>query len=373
MKKNITNCYISDEKRTKLESEMIYIYQPKSGWMYSHHPHITWFNDRFIAIWSNGRCNEDDVGQRVLISTSEDYYHWSAPIPLVDSMPGKYSEVVLTAAGFHTDNDSLVAYIGKYEYKPERVINNSRLEGDDGHMDTTVLALTTKDGLNWNQPTDLKIPIVPNHGPQKIMSGRLIISGNIMFPYSDDPSGLKGWKTTGIYPKSFENDIFDDSEGLHIVNKMMNREVQLCEGSFYQTDDEVIHMMLRSNTEKLWVTESYDNGMTWDEPKITDFTDNSTKFHFGRLSDGRFYYVGSPDPEPRWARNPLVLSLSHDGICFNKHYILKDETYVQSSQGLYKGGCYGYPHTIEHDGYLYVTFSLAKEGIAVIRLNIKNL
>ncbi len=115
----------------------------------------------------------------------------------------------------------------------------------------------------------------------------------------------------------------------------------LCEGSFYQTDDGVLHMLLRTTgpgyAGKLWVTESRDDGTTWSSPVETGFTDNNTKFHFGRLPDGRFYYVGCPDPEPRGARNPLVLSLSEDGVRFDRHFILADEEYVQRRPGQAQG------------------------------------
>jgi acetylornithine deacetylase/succinyl-diaminopimelate desuccinylase-like protein len=43
------------------------------------------------------------------------------------------------------------------------------------------------------------VPVNPNHGPQRIASGRLILAGNISFPYTDDPTGLAGWRMTGIY------------------------------------------------------------------------------------------------------------------------------------------------------------------------------
>ncbi len=46
---------------------------------------------------------------------------------------------------------------------------------------------------------------------------------------------------------------------------------------------------------KLWLTESKYDGATWGKPVETTFTDNDSKFHFGRLPNGKFYYVGIPD------------------------------------------------------------------------------
>ena len=363
----ITNNYDPNEKRPHAEVESLYLYRPLIEWTYSHHQSITRFKGRFYAIWSNGRVNEDDVGQRVLMSSADEFDRWDDPHPLIDPTPGKTSELVLTAAGFHEHEGTLVAYAGKYEYAPERLEAGTRKRGDMGHQDTGLLAVTTSDGRRWTEPRDLGLPIVPNHGPQPTSSGRLIISGNISYPYSDDPAGLSGWTMTGIYPAEMADEIYDDSESFWIVQERTGRPVGLCEGSFYQTDDSVLHMLLRSGTDKLWVTESRDDGATWSEPVPTEFTDNGTKFHFGRLPDGRFYYVGSPDPEPRGRRSPLVLSVSEDGESFDRHLILGDDEYEMKREGMHKGGQYGYPHTMVDDGWLYVIISRRKEAVEVIR------
>jgi hypothetical protein len=352
----------------RLPVERAWLYQPETEWFYSHHPHLTFFNGRHFAIWSNGRQDEDAPGQRVLFSTSADFRAWTPPVPLLDAQPGRHSERVLTAAGFHQHAGRLVAYIGSYEYRPDVLENGRRRPGDQGHMDTTLLAMTTPDGVHWDGPVDLRVPIIPNHGPQATASGRLIISGNISFPYTDDPSGLSGWRMTGLYPATMAANIVDDSESFWQVKAAMGWPVGLCEGSFYQTDDGVLLMLLRSNGERLWVTESRDDGATWSEPLPTAFSDNATKFHFGRLPDGRFYYVGCPDPEPRWRRSPLVLSLSEDGLRFDRHFVLADSPYVQHAEGLHKGGEYGYPHTWIQDGTLHVIVSRKKEAVEVLQV-----
>ncbi|NLA52480.1 MAG: exo-alpha-sialidase, partial [Alcaligenaceae bacterium] len=243
----ITNLYNANNKRPKLQTEKVYIYQPERDWSYSHHASITFFKEKFYAIWSNGRINEDDLGQRVLISSSENFYDWTEPKPLIDSKMGKHSEVVLTAAGFHQYQGTLVAYYGQYEYKPDNIENGACKKLGTGHMDTSLFAVTTTDGRTWSEPINMNVPIVPNHGPQRIASGRLIISGNIMYPYTDDPTGLSGWQQTGIYPADWV-DVYDDSEGFILLKERMGWETGLCEGSFYQTPDGVIHMLLRSGT-----------------------------------------------------------------------------------------------------------------------------
>lgn len=355
--------------RRKLEVERTTIYQPDQEWTYSHHASITHYKGRYYAIWSNGHEHEDYPGQRILIASSADFAEWTEPEPLVGPLDGKHSEVTLTAAGFHQHDDELIAYYGLYEYTAEATARGI-IAGKE-HEDISLWAMSTRDGQTWSTPRNLDVPVVPNHGPQPTKSGRLIIAGNIAFPYSDHPDGLSGWTMTGIYPPSMAATIFDDPSAFWFVQAEAGWPAALCEGSFYETDDGVLHMLLRTTgpayAGKLWVTESHDEGTTWSTPVETSFSDNDTKFHFGRLPDGRFYYVGSPDVEPRGARNPLVLSLSSDGIHFDTHMILADEEYTQRRPGLHKGGLYGYPHTILHDGHLCVIVSLRKEAVAVMR------
>ncbi len=372
----ISNSDYSASTAERLSAERAWLYCPDTEWTYSHHASLVHYNGRFIAMWSNGRRNEDAPGQRVLFATSGDFMNWSVPVPLLAVQQGKSSERVLTAAGFHQYGGRLVAYVGSYEYRPEFLEEDGgRRQGDAGHMDTTLLAMTTTDGEDWGGPVDLQIPIIPNHGPQRTGSGRLIISGNISFPYTDDPSGLSNWQMTGIYPETMADSIVDDSESFHLVTDAMKWPVPMCEGSFIQTDDGVLHMLLRTNTERLWSSVSHDDGCCWSDPAPTGFSDNATKFHLGRLPDGRFYYVGCPDAEPRWQRSPLVLSLSSDGFCYNQHYILADGAtpYEQKVQGLHKAGDYGYPHTLIHEGALHIIFSRRKEAVEVLRVPLSSL
>lgn len=341
--------------------ERVFLYQPETEWTYSHHASITHFNGRFYAIWSNSRQDEDAPGQRVLISTSADFRNWSQPRPLVDSVTDAQGvERVLTASGFHEHAGVLTAYVGNYGPQKES---------------THLQALSTTDGETWGAVWNVGLPVCPNHGPQRAASGRLIISCNISFPYTDDPSGLTGWKMSGLYPDSMAATIEDDPFSFREVAQAQGWGVALCEGSFYQTDDGVIHMLLRDSTQPtaqrtLWVTESWDDGATWSQPVKTAFSDTRAKFHFGRLRDGRFYSVSNPVGE---GRNPLVLSLSRDGVVFNRHYLLADSSYEMKRAGRAKNGEYGYPHTMIHGAFLYAIVSRRKEAVEVIRMPLAEL
>jgi hypothetical protein len=91
------------------------------------------------------------------------------------------------------------------------------------------------------------------------------------------------------------------------------------------------------------------------------------------LHDKRFYYVGIPDTLHHYDRNPLVLAISNDGKNFNQQYVIANSIYQLKKEGLWKGGQYGYPHTIIHDGFMYVIISRQKEAVELIRFKLKQL
>ncbi len=348
--------------RTMLPTERQVIWQPGAGWTYAHHAHLTYFAGRLIAIWSNGRRDEDAPGQRVMISSSADSTTWSPAVPLLDVLCDDAGcELVLTAGGLHHHAGHLVAYVGSYA---------------DGVVDPHLFALTSSDGVTWSAVRDLHLPVIPNHGPQRLQSGRLVIAGNISFPFTDDPYGLSGWTMSGIYPAGRAG-IHDDPGIFWRVREWQDWPVALCEAAVLQTDDGTVHALLRSTGHgfmgRLWSTASRDNGATWSAPRESGFSDCDTKFHLGRLPDGRFYYVGCPDPREQHVRSTLVLSLSRDGAVFDQHAIIADEPWIMTTPGRSKHGDYGYPHTVIHDHHLYVIISRQKEAIEVIRIPLASL
>jgi len=335
------------------------IYVPEKTWLYNHHPAIIHFKNHFIAIWSSGAIDEDAPGQQVVYSTSADFFHWSYPAVLAAPRLVNNTLTVLTAAGLYQHKGTLVAYYG--EYTKDR-------------KNTHLWAKSSHDGMQWTPAIDMHLPLIPNHGPQHTQSGRLIISGNFLFPFTDDPSGLSGWKLSSFYPDSLWSQ--DNSATFYSPAAKLGLP-PLCEGSFFQTDNHILHMLLRVTGKgwkgRLWLTQSGDNGLNWTRPIATSFSDNDSKFHFGRLPDRRFYYVGIPDTLSHYERNPLILSLSENGKEFHKHYLIASELYHLKKPGLWKGGQYGYPHTMVYNGYLYVIISRQKEAIETIRFSLRQL
>ena len=342
------------------------VYNPVQGWSYAHHASLVVFQGKLLAMWSNGCINEDDVGQRVLIASRHTDGSWTAPRVLIDAESSGNPLHVLTAAGMYVHKDTLIAYIGCYEYDQATLTSGGNRQPVDGHHQNTRLGyVTSKDGVQWSSIVWTNLRMIPNHGPRQTSTGRVIITGNISYPYTDDVSSLSGYTVTGIYGQSFADGVVvDDSETIHRVTKENGWDARLlCEGAFYETEDKVLHMLLRSNSRCLWCTESADDGATWSEPFPLDFTDDGSKFDVGRLPDGRYFYVGNT--VVGGGRNPLMLCLSNDGIVFDTHVILRDEDQPQRFEGMHKGGLYAYPHACVFEDTLYIIHSVHKEAIDI--------
>jgi hypothetical protein len=352
---------IALEKAARPPVESAMLYEPtENDWKYSHHQSLAVFQRQLFAIWSDALRDEDSPGQRVLYAVRSGTGVWGRPRLLFQPDIDPDGRLrILTAAGFHAHGGTLVAYAGDYSID---------------RKSTRLLARTSTDGKIWSAAADLHVPVCPNHGPQPTASGRLIIAGNTAFPYTDDPTGLSGWKMAGVYPPSMEPFQDNPSTFWDVAQRM--RWPNLCEGALYQTDDSLLHALfrvtglLKTPSANLWESHSADNGATWSRPCETAFSNTDAKFHFGRLPDGRFYWVGNPVGN---GRMPLVLSLSRDGLRFDRHYILGEKHYQRRFEGHAKGGEYGYPHSVIHDGRLYVIVSRQKEAVEVLSVALADL
>ena len=370
----ITNCWGSAET-TVVRTEEVVIFHGVERALYSHHHQIVSLDGRLYATWDNADVHEDSAGQRMMIATSDDDgATWSAARPLIGRRPGEFGEAVVTSMGLRVHDGRMIAYWGHYDYTAEaHRLLLEQTTGLNGKADLSVrwhqnvftgIHVSDDAGETWHEAGRID-RFIPNLAPHELASGRLVIPGQMWYPWTDDPAGIDGWTVAGV-PRLPEDHV-DCTQGFWYAKASRGDAYTCCEGSCYQTDDGVVHMMLRTETDRLAVTESHDNGVTYGEPMLTDFTDCHCRFHFGRLPDGRWFATSCPEPGSH--RTPLVLATSDDGVRFDRHYVIGGEpNRPPRAVGIQKFGRYGYPSWHISGDTMYVIYSIAKEDIAMVRV-----
>ncbi|MFO1446774.1 MAG: exo-alpha-sialidase [Opitutaceae bacterium] len=370
----ITNAW-GRARTTKVPTEEYTIFKGFAGQSYSHQSQLTSHEGKLYATWSLGLRDEEGPGQRMVMAVSDDLGQtWGKPITIAPYRRGLYSDTTVISSGLRIHGDLFIAYNGEWERKQVGL----NADGTRNRQNTTDLFLNSRTearisrdrGLTWSNPLLIAAGFVNYMPPVPLRGGRLIFPGNLAHLITDDPTGLTDWRRTAVpgIPHHYVDDYFNKAVG----RQLAGNDFECTEASSFQTDDGVIHMMLRNDTGFLMsVSESRDNGESWSKPRLTDYTDVRCRAQFGRLADGRFFGMNCPkssSPTNVRHRTPAVLATSMDGVSFDRHYILGDEPEgIPSFDGLYKHGRYGYPYLHVHGEHGFMIFSRNKEDICVSR------
>ena len=377
-KSPITNCW-GDVKPVKIPVDNFIVFKGKIGLGYNHQPQLTTHQGRLIATWTMGVRDEEGPGEDVVFSVSDDQGKtWSPARVIKSAQPGRAAKTIEVSTGIRSFGDTMVAYSGHWDRAPEGIQPDGfRTKSDDPVevlRDVRTEACVSDDGgKNWSTPVVVAPNITNYMTPFTTQSGRIILPGNLTFPWTDDPLGLTGWNWSGI--PGLAEGVQDTYCNMHEINRLGKTGQLYNEACCYQLANGVLRMMLRNEQKphRLGVCESYDNGITWTTPELTDYIDSVCRAHFGRLPDGRYFGMTCPNPIVL-RRTPAILALSEDGNVFDKHYVIGDDVQEKPRyQGSAKGGRYGYPYLHVDGEYGYVIYSIYKEDIGVTRFRLDDL
>jgi hypothetical protein len=374
----ITNSW-GQARTTRLDLPEISVHVATPGAAYSHHPHLLSHQQTLFATWSVGDRDEDQLGQRMVMSRSiDDGLTWSPAQTILAPEPAEFGPGIVTAEGLFIDHDgAFYALAGYYERTYLGMLmyyaaggNGSMSPDFDSFANPHTRVLRSDDaGLTWREI--VRLPnVFPNLGPMRTRGGRIVSPGNVGIAYTDDIADPTAWKRASL-PR-LPVDFRDDPEGFSRMTSLRGDAFGCMEMSCFELADGTLRAMFRTNKHRLASADSTDAGQTFSEPKLTDYTDANSRHHFGRLPDGR--YFGLSTPVPRSPRTPLVLALAADGATFDRHFIIGDQPNTLARMpGMHKYGRYGYPFLCVHRHCAMLIYSVNKEDIRLMRIPMSQL
>ena len=308
----------------------------------NQHNYLVHHNGKFWIMWSDGPGVEDRVGQRVAFATSTDGLDWSEPKFITPYPPNSKPNSPI----YNTRSEKGFRYIsrGFWQRDGELLALVSIDEADKffGHgLELRAFMLNPQDEI-WEDIGVVYDNTINNFPPKMLPSGEWMMTRR---SYKRDVYMLTG----GI--KSF------DKWESHPVVSHDESALMPEEPYWWILPDGNLLALFRDNAGSGYLFRAFstDEGRTWSRPVRTDFPDARSKFNGLKLSDGRFILVSNPNHKKR---DPLALSISNDGMVFNKMGYLIGGRRVD------------YPHIIEHNGYLLIAFSGNKQSVEILKINI---
>ncbi|MFA7473733.1 MAG: exo-alpha-sialidase [Spirosomataceae bacterium] len=312
----------------------------------NQHNYLDYYDGKYWIMWSDGPGIEDRVGQRVKFATSTDGVLWSEPRYLTPNPPGAER-----AGLYGTRSDRGFRYIARgFWQRDGEFLALASLDEAAGFFGPSLELRAFRYDKKWDQWEDIGVVqtnAINNFSPKKIPTGEWMISrrkhdytkSGVEFLVGGIES-ISSWKS---YPV------------LGSANELAAEEPY-----WWVLPDNNLVALFRDNKGSGYLFRSFstDNGRTWSTPVRTNFPDARSKFSGTRLKDGRYVLVSNANPKKR---DPLVLSISDDGIIFNKMYYLVGGRHVD------------YPHVMEHDGHIFVAFASGKQTVEVIKIRLSDI
>ncbi|GAA5222317.1 exo-alpha-sialidase [Membranihabitans marinus] len=315
----------------------------------NQHNYMIFHEGQFWLMWSDGPGVEDRVGQVVKYATSPDGLEWTEPKMLTPYPPnsGPSSEY------YNTRTDKGMRWIARgFWLRDGELLALATLDEAKGFFGPSLELRSftfNKQSGSWEDAGLIYDNAINNFAPKKIPSGEWMMSRRA---YDYVEKGVD-FMVGGLTSK-------DDWEVYPVLGT--NSELSAEEPYWWVLPDGKSLMALFRDNKKsgyLYRAFSTDNGRNWSTPVKTNFPDARSKFHGLRLSDGRYILVSNPNPEKR---DPLAISISDDGMVFNKMGYLTGGRHID------------YPNVIEHDGYILVVFAgSTKQKIEVLKIKISDL
>lgn len=322
------------------------VYEAKAGVLqFNLASYLAWYQGRFWAIWSAGKVNEDDRGQKILYATSPDGHAWSTPQVLVEGDQGMPGPGTWISRSIFVQDGHLYALAAHFGGPP---YNKGTNDGQKQDWPNLKLVRFQWTGSHWRN-LGVYIDDCMNNFPPRQFGNHLFMTcrNSYTLMHTARSASLAGehWTISTLPPSS--------------------PDAWLSEPSWYIDPQGVGHILFRdaSKSKYLYHSISNDHGNTWSAPVRTNYPDATSKNYSWRLSNGWYFLINNPNQKKR---DPLAISFSRDGWTFEHPMALRKDAPPLRFPGRAKqSDSFQYAHAIEHGGSLWVIYSVNKEDIQV--------
>ncbi|MBD3289693.1 hypothetical protein GF337_12880 [candidate division KSB1 bacterium] len=376
-----------------IETTTLHIGTPEMG-TFNHHAHITYFKGVFYAIWDTQLRDEHGPGQHGLMRRSKDNGKTWTPVevlfPKMDryiatseaQSPEGYRGRIQTANGFAVVDDVLYAVTEVDDHRGPSVRKRKRFHA--GRLCRSINPDGNLGKLFWlskSAPKPVKgFPSYPPGDPklvQKINQYFKQLGNEIQLDFSSPVPEIAPGDVWTPFP------ISDDNHRL-IEQVPSYREANGTWVRLYRDagllgvpipDRGPKKALEESKSRRNYASYSFDDGKTWTVPTRTSFPDACAKSDAGRLPDGQIYVINNvlPLSPKKGGRSLLGISLSRDGLNFDRVAVIRFVPPPQRYKGRAKSIGFAYPHSVVVGDDLWVIYSVNKEDIQVTRIPINEL
>ncbi|MDR2441207.1 MAG: exo-alpha-sialidase [Planctomycetaceae bacterium] len=315
----------------------------QDSFVWQHGPSIIRFKGKFYASFGANAGQENTVGEKILMTTSEDGIHW-APCKIIGDIAAQ--DVGRSHGVFLEHDGKLWTFHARFVKKGiPHVIGDAF---PDLSMEAYLLDESTQ---NWEYKGIVGKGIWPYHEPFKLSNGNWIVSG-----MDED------WRSAVAISNG--NDLLKWNS-IKVRNGGM--AYHGTEANLWTKDQQHLTLLIRNeqpfqnNFNRALISFSNDYGKTWSLPIESDMPMTASKPACGVLSTGQRFLINNLAITVH-SRSMLHIAVGRSGEeTLSKVWTIRDVK-EPIPEGAFQAASFAYPHAAEYDGKLYIIYSVGAVG-----------